>query len=450
MKIIKKIILIVIAVAFVSCVNNNQKKSSSVKHPDWSYNKNIYEVNIRQYTDKGDFKSFEKQLPRLKNMGVDILWIMPIQPIGVKNMKGTLGSYYSIKDYLSVNPEFGTMDDFKNLVKKAHKLKMYVILDWVANHTSWDNNLITEHPDWYTQDSLGNIVSPIADWTDVADLNYNNKQLRKYMINALKFWVKQTDIDGFRCDVAGMVPTDFWNDARKQLYKIKPVFMLAEWESPELHEKAFDMTYSWALNGLMNDIAKKIRTADQLDTLFKKLNTEYDKNDYFMNFTSNHDENSWNGTVFERLGGGVKTFAVLTATIPGMPLIYSGQESAMNKRLRFFDKDTIQWDDYKYADFYKKLLHLKTINKALWNGNKGGDLIKINSSNDKAVYSFVRKKDGDKVFVILNLSDKEQDITLKGQKYIGAYTNIFTNKTVDFKENTELKLKPWEYLVFAK
>ena len=450
MKIVKNLFLIVIAVAIVSCVNNNKKKSSSVKHPDWTYNKNIYEVNIRQYTDKGDFKSFEKQLPRLKNMGVDILWIMPIQPIGVKNRKGTLGSYYSIKDYLSVNPEYGTMNDFKTLVKKAHKLKMYVILDWVANHTSWDNNLITEHPDWYTQDSLGNIVSPVKDWTDVADLNYNNKQLRKYMINALKFWVKQADIDGFRCDVAGMVPTDFWNDARKQLDKVKPVFMLAEWESPELHKKAFDMTYSWELNGLMNDIAKKIRTADQLDTLFKKLNAEYDKNDYFMNFTSNHDENSWNGTVFERLGGGVKTFAVLTATIPGMPLIYGGQEAAMNKRLRFFDKDTIQWDDYKYAGFYKTLLHLKTINKALWNGNKGGDLIKINSSNDKAVYSFIREKDGDKVFVILNLSDKTQDVTLKGQKYIGTYTNIFTNKSTDFKTNTELKLKPWEYLVFAK
>ena len=449
MKIIKNLFLTLIAIAIVSCANN-KGEFSKVKHPDWTYNKNIYEVNIRQYTDKGDFKSFEKHLPRLKDMGVDILWIMPVQPIGEKNRKGTLGSYYSIKDYLSVNPEFGTMNDFKHLVNKAHELKMYVIIDWVANHTSWDNNLVTEHPEWYTHDSLGNIVSPVDDWTDVADLNYDNKQMRTYMINALKFWIEQADIDGFRCDVAGMVPTDFWDDARKQLNKIKPVFMLAEWESPELQKNAFDMTYSWQLNGLMNDIAKKIKTADNLDTLFKKLNTDYDKNDYFMNFTSNHDENSWNGTVFERLGDGVKTFAVLTATIPGMPLIYSGQEAAMNKRLRFFDKDTIQWDDYKYAGFYKTLLTLKTNNKALWNGNKGGDLIKVNSSNDKAVYSFVREKDGNKVFVILNLSETEQDVTLKGQKYIGSYTNIFTNKNVDFKANTELKLKPWEYLVFAK
>ncbi|MCK5822638.1 MAG: alpha-amylase, partial [Bacteroidales bacterium] len=257
MKIIKKLFLVLIAVAIVSCVNNNKKKSSSVKHPDWTKNKNIYEVNIRQYTDEGDFKSFEKHLPRLKQMGVDILWIMPVQPIGEKNKKGSLGSYYSIKDYLAVNPEFGTMDDFKHIVDKAHELKMYVILDWVANHTSWDNNLITEHPEWYTHDSLGNIVSPVEDWTDVADLNYYNNELRTYMINALEFWVKQTDIDGFRCDVAGMVPTDFWNDAREKLDKIKPVFMLAEWESPELQKHAFDMTYSWALNGLMNDIAKK-------------------------------------------------------------------------------------------------------------------------------------------------------------------------------------------------
>ncbi|RLD62101.1 MAG: alpha-amylase [Bacteroidetes bacterium] len=449
MKIIKNLFLVLIAFAIVSCANNNEE-FSKVKHPDWAKNKNIYEVNIRQYTDEGDFKSFEKHLPRLKEMGVDILWIMPVQPIGVKNRKGTLGSYYSIKNYLSVNPEFGTMDDFKHLVNKAHEQNMYVILDWVANHTSWDNNLITEHPEWYTHDSLGNILSPVEDWTDVADLNYYNNELRTYMINALEFWIKEANIDGFRCDVAGMVPTDFWNEARKQLDKIKPVFMLAEWESPELHKKAFDMTYSWALNGMMNDIAKKINTADKLDTLFNKLSTDYDKDNYFMNFTSNHDENSWNGTVFERLGDGAQTFAVLTATIPGMPLLYSGQEAAMNKRLRFFDKDTIEWNDYKYADFYKTLLTLKTNNKALWNGKQGGDLIKINSSNDKAVYSFVREKDDDKVFVILNLSEKEQDITLNGEEYAGAYKNIFTNEKAEFKANTELKLKPWEYLVFEK
>ncbi|MBE9466723.1 MAG: alpha-glucosidase C-terminal domain-containing protein [Bacteroidetes bacterium] len=449
MKIIKKIFLALIAIASVSC-SNNEGELSKVNHPEWAKNKNIYEVNIRQYTPEGDFKSFEKNLPRLKDMGVDILWIMPIQTIGEKNKKGKLGSYYSIKDYLAVSPEFGTMDDFKHLVNKAHELKMYVILDWVANHTSWDNNLITEHPEWYTHDTLGNIVSPVEDWTDVADLNYYNNELRTYMINALEFWLKKADIDGFRCDVAGMVPIDFWNEARKQLDKIKPVFMLAEWESPELQKHAFDMTYSWSLSGLMNDIAKKIKTADKLDTLFTKINIDYDKDNYFMNFTTNHDENSWNGTVFERLGEGAKAFAVLTATIPGMPLLYSGQEAAMSKRLRFFDKDTIEWGDYKYADFYKILLTLKTKNKALWNGNQGGDLIKINSSNDKAVYSFVREKDGDKVFVILNLSETEQDITLNGQEYAGAYKNIFTNEDVEFKSNTELKLKPWEYLVFEK
>lgn len=224
--------------------------------PEWSYDKAIYEVNVRQYTEEGNFKAFEKHLPRLKELGADILWLMPIHPIGEKNRKGTLGSYYSVKDYNAVNPEFGTLDEFNSLVKMIHKMGMYVIIDWVANHTSWDNNWIEEHPEFYTTDSVGNIISPNPDWTDVADLNYDNKELRKEMINALKFWVEECDIDGYRCDVAGMVPTEFWIEARTELEKVKNVFMLAEWDTPDVH-LAFDMTYDLDLHHILNGLAKE-------------------------------------------------------------------------------------------------------------------------------------------------------------------------------------------------
>jgi glycosidase len=298
-------------------------------HPEWAKNAVIYEVNLRQYTPEGTFKAFEQHLPRLKAMGVDILWLMPVNPIGIKNRKGSLGSYYSIKDYLGINPEFGTLDDFKSLIKKIHALGMHVIIDWVANHTSWDNNLITEHPDWYTHDPGGKIIPPVADWTDVADLNYDKKELREYMTNALIYWVKETGIDGFRCDVAGMLPVHFWNEAIPKVKAIKHVFMLAEDETPEMHDTAFDMTYSWEVYHMMNDIAKGKKTADKMDSVLKKDAAKFPPNAYRMQFTTNHDENSWNGTEYARLGDGAKAFAVMSYTIPGMPLIYSGQESAI-------------------------------------------------------------------------------------------------------------------------
>jgi cyclomaltodextrinase / maltogenic alpha-amylase / neopullulanase len=293
----------------------SQPLQSEVVHPSWSYNKTIYEVNIRQYTKSGTFKDFEKHLPELKEMGVGILWLMPINPIGEKNRKGTLGSYYSVKDYLAVNPEFGTMEDFKNLVKKIHSLGMHVIIDWVANHTSWDNNLTIEHPDFYKKDSTGNFISPVKDWTDAIALNYNNKELWGYMINALKFWVGKCGVDGFRCDVADMVPTPFWNKARKELNKIKPVFMLAEAEKPELQVKAFDMTYSWDVYKLMNNIAQGKESPSAFNSYFKTESERFSANDFRMRFTTNHDENSWNGTEFERLGDAASTFAAFTFVI---------------------------------------------------------------------------------------------------------------------------------------
>jgi glycosidase len=448
------LLLPLLIILFLVCCKGGEKKlpvatgpESRVIHPEWSRNANIYEVNIRQFTPEGTFQALGKALPRLKDLGADIIWLMPINPIGVKNRKGPLGSYYSIKDYMAVNPEYGTMDDLKDLVKSAHEKGMHVIIDWVANHTAWDNRLMTDHPDWYTRDSTGKVVSPF-DWSDVADLNYDKKELWDYMIGAMKFWLQQADIDGFRCDVAGMVPVEFWNQARTELDKVKPVFMLAEAEEPSHHLAAFDMSYSWELYHIFNQIAKGEKNALDIETYFIKQDTLYPKDAYRMLFTSNHDENSWNGTEYERLGPGVLTFAMLTVTLPGMPLIYNGQEAAFTRRLKFFEKDSITWDGYKLKDFYKNLLALKHTNQALWNGSYGGRLERIGTNADTNILAFIREKEGERIFVIANLSDKMPEFKLRIDGYEGLYREIFTKEEMRFDKQSKMKLRPWEYKVY--
>ena len=451
----------VLAIIFSSCnsqtekTKNNSKqdslKLSIYKFPDRTKKSNIYEVNIRQYTPEGTLKAFEKHIPRLKKMGVDILWLMPIFPISDKNRKGTLGSYYAVANYVKVNPEFGTKDDLHHLINTAHKDSMLIILDWVANHTGWDNPWITEHPDWYTHDSIsGKIISPVPDWTDVADLNYDNKNMRNEMVNSMKYWLQNFDIDGFRCDVAMMVPTDFWDSARVELNKVKPVFMLAEAEQPDLMKEAFDMNYAWNFHHIMNEIAKHKHNADSLRKYFENDPKTYPQKVYRMAFTSNHDENSWNGTVFERMPHSYKTFAVLTFVAPGMPLIYSGQEAKLNKRLRFFDKDTIDWNNLTMQDFYTKLIQLKNENPALWNGKAGSPAYFINTSNPEQILTFKRKKGENTVLVIMNLSDKNAKFKFIEKDFERTYIDFFSGKEVKIKPQETYSLKPWEYRIFIE
>jgi len=442
--------------SFLFVSQSSGQVAASIKHPDWSYNQSIYEVNTRQFSKEGTFQAVEKEIPRLKKMGVGIVWLMPVHPIGVKNRKGSLGSYYSVKDYLAVDPMYGTIDDLKSLVKTVHQNKMHIIIDWVANHTSWDNNLITEHPDYYTKDSLGNIVSPVKDWTDVADLNYDNPGLRRYMIDALKFWVRECDIDGYRCDVADMVPTDFWADARKELDEIKPVFMLAEAEKPELHEKCFDMTYSWGIFGIMKKIAVGENNALQLRDQLKQESNSFPADAYRMRFTENHDENSWNGSAPEKFGASAEMFAVFTNVIPGMPLVYNGQEVCNDKRLLFFEKDPISWDSL-YArnamcnfDLYKKLLHLKKTNKALLNGAKGGELKEVKTDKDPTVFAFIRERENNKVFVIINMSKNPVTVNLAGEEIAGRYKDLITGHETEFIDKANMKLDAWGYKVYIK
>lgn len=326
---------------------------------------------------------------------------------------------------------------------------MHVIVDWVANHTAWDNPWVADHPDFYTKDSLSNFVAPVPDWADVVDLNYDNKDLWKEMINALKYWVKDFNIDGYRCDVAGMIPIEFWNEARIELDKIKPVFMLAEWETPEMHKKAFEMTYAWEIYKLMNEIYKGNKNAKDLRKQILSDIKKYPDYAFRMQFTSNHDENTWNGTEFERLGDATKMFAAFTNVIPGMPLIYNGQEAGFNRRLAFFDKDSIDWKVSSYLELYKKLFHLKKHNKALWNGIKGGEIEFVNTNDNKNILAFIRYNDEDKVLTIFNMSAKEKSVTLNSELIVGDYFDFNNGAKVHISNKLNLILQPWTFKIFS-
>ena len=433
------------------CSNLQQKTENTITENPlaWSNDAVMYEVNVRQFTPEGTFNAFATHLPQLQKMGVEILWFMPIHPIGKENRKGTLGSYYSIEDYKAVNPEFGTFDDFKNLVSKAHDMGFKVIIDCVANHTSWDNVWIKDHKDWYTTDSTGNIIPPVPDWSDVADLNYNNPGLRTAMLDALKYWVSEANIDGYRCDYAGGVPTDFWESARASLDSIKPVFMLAEdQDNLDLLNKAFDCNYGWTMHHYMNEIYSGEKSALAVESYFAQIDTTYPAGKYPLQFTSNHDENSWNGTAFERLGDAVETFAVLSFTIPGMPLIYNGQEVGLNKRLEFFEKDEIDWSNISpLTNLYTELIDLKQENQALWNGDAGGKIKFIKTSKPDQLLAFTREKNGNKVMVIMNLSDEQ----LSGNIYIDKieFKDFFSEENITIGKEIEITLAPWQYLVGA-
>ncbi|TNE49696.1 MAG: alpha-amlyase [Bacteroidetes bacterium] len=422
-----------------------------ITHPEWCKNAAIYQINTRQFTQEGTFQAAEKELPRLKELGVDIIWLMPIHEIGVKNRKGTLGSPYSVKDYYSVNPEFGTLEDLKRFVGSAHDQGMYVILDWVANHTAWDNVLVNEHPEWYDKDYKGNFrPTPWWDWSDIIDLDYNNPGLRKYMTEALKYWVKEADIDGYRCDVAGFVPVDFWNNARKELDAIKPVFMLAEWEARDLHAKAFDMTYAWSWNETVHKICTGKADVNGLYIYYSWNECAFPDNILRMTFVSNHDKNAWEGTMWEQFGDGLKAAIVLSVVGDGMPLIYNGQEAGNKKRLAFFEKDPIVWQEHEIGKLYQDLFALMKENTTLWHAKWGATMVKVPNSSESEILSFVRKNEQDKVFAVFNFSEKDQNVTFKETLYPGKYTDFFTKEQVDLEEGLELKLKAWGYKVFIK
>ena len=399
--IITSLAALLAAAALSSCAPKQDAPAGP--HPDWAYNAVIYEMNIRQYTPEGTFDAAARQLPRLKKLGVDVLWLMPVYPIGVKERKGTLGSYYAIRDYCDVNPEFGDMDDFDKFLSQAHESGFKVILDWVANHTSPDAVWESGKPaDWYVRDSLGNTVTQY-DWTDIAELNYDNKDMRAAMADAMRFWLDK-GVDGFRCDMACEVPVDFWRETLPQLRKDYPgVYFLAEGETPELHEDAFDASYAWKLHHLLNDIAQGRKGVPDLEEYIAEDSAAYPAEAFRLMFTSNHDENSWAGTEFERMGDAARAMAVLTFTLPGgQPLIYTGQEMGWNHRFEFFEKDPVPaWEENSYTDFYKELINIRHRNPALSAGEKGGKFDIVSTAGNTLV--FTRTLPDNKVTVSVQL-----------------------------------------------
>lgn len=426
-------------------------------YPRWTRDAVIYEVNVRQFTPEGTFAALERHLPRLDSLGVDILWLMPVQPIGVANRKGGLGSYYAIADYTAINPEHGTEADFRRFVQAAHARGLRVILDWVANHTAHDHPWITQHPDWHDRAPDGRVLNARdnegreTDWTDVAELNYGNAAMRRAMIDEMRWWIREMGIDGFRSDVAGGVPMDFWREANAELRAMKPdVFLLAEAESPQMHS-AFHMTYGWELHHLLNEISRGEKPVAELDHYFARQDSAYGPGAFRMYFTSNHDENSWQGTEFERMGANHAPAFVLSATVQnGMPLLYTGQEASMDKRLRFFDKDTVDWTGPSLAPFYRSLFSLKERQPALWNGPWGGAQARLRTDGGDRVYAFTRTRGDNTVLVAVNFGDAPASVSYDGMPRPGAYTDWFTQSAVTLPAAGRLEIPANGYRVLVR
>ena len=431
----------------------------------------IYEANIRQYSPEGTFEAFTKDIPQLKELGVKVIWLMPIYPISMTNRKATpelsvediedeeekkkyLGSYYAISDYTAVNPEFGSMQDLEKLVETAHENDMYVILDWVANHTGWDHHWIDEHPEYYVKNAAGEITDPMNKetgetwgWTDTAHLEYDNPDLHEAMKNEMKFWVEEKNIDGFRCDVAGEVPTVFWENTVKELKQIKPVFMLAESEKKDLFHEAFDMGYNWEGHHLKNEIAQGKKTVKAWDEYMVKIDSTYQKDDYLMNFVTNHDENSWNGTIEERMGDAAELMTAFSYTIPGMPLIYSGQEYDMSHRLKFFEKDSIPKEKGEMWPLLEKLGQLKSSNPALNGAKKAADYIRIATTEDEKILAFKRLKEDKEIIFIANMSDTEVEFNLELE---GDFTDYMSGEADSFNKDNTIIYPAWGYQILVK
>ena len=423
---------------------------ASFKTVEWMKDKTIYEVNLRQYTEAGTFKAFESHIPRLKEMGVEVLWLMPVTPISEKGRKGSLGSYYACSSYTKLNAEFGNEQDFISLIQLAHKHEMKVIIDWVANHTGREHEWMDQHPNWFSQDIDGNFTERNG-WEDVVDLNFESQDMRAALIGAMQYWVRTFNIDGFRCDMAHLVPLDFWYSARKACETIKPLFWLAECEDIAYHS-VFDASYAWSW---MHETTKVVKEESGVNEIYNILHdyAQYPKGAYKLFFTSNHDENTWNGTEYEKYGIAAKAWAVFTFMWKGIPLLYSGQELPNHKRLAFFDKDPIDWTNAPLlASFYKTLIQLRKQYTCIVDG----DSFNLPTSSNQ-VMAFLRydqqpEKNAEKqiILVVLNFSHQIQKVELAHDYLQGQFTNAFSGLSFNFNKQESFELMPGDYLVYLK
>ena len=467
------IFLAIVFLLIMGCKNasNEDQKKPPVVTDDMMETAIIYEANIRQYSPEGTFDAFTKDIPQLKQLGVKVIWLMPIFPISITNRKAKgdlfihdiedpeerkkyLGSYYAVSDFKATNPEFGTIEDFRNLVKTAHDNDIFVILDWVPNHTGWDHYWIKDRPDFYTKNAAGEITDPLNEegvsigWQDVADLNYDNLDLHEAMIADMKYWVDEEGVDGFRCDVAGSVPVEFWKKAIPRLETDRQLFMLAEAHEAELLKGTdlFDMCYGWDGHHQMNMMAKGEQDAAGFAKYLSDMSERYESDDILMNFITNHDENSWNGTVQERMGNAAEALLALSYITPGMPLIYSGQEYDLSHRLLFFEKDLIPKTKGKVWPILEKLAVLKTTHPAL-NGGKKAAAHEILDSGNPNVLFMRRQKDGDTIVFVMNVSKEVQP---HNAIEAGNYKDAMSDKTYTSDGATKGNLPPWAYHIYLK
>ena len=426
------------------------------QHPEWSYGAVLYEMNVRQLTPEGTLRAAAARLEFLRDLGVDAVWLMPIYPIGEKNRKGTLGSYYSIRDYCPVNPERGTMDDFDDFVAEAHRLGMKVLMDWVANHTSRDARWIAGKPaSWYERDASGEPAVP-WDWTDTAKLDYANRDVWEAQVAAMEFWIARHAVDGFRCDMAMLVPIGFWQYAAARLRRVKPdLFLLAEAEQRNLFDDGvFDACYGWEMHHLLNDVAQQRVRVTALRDWLRADRGRYPRSAMRLAFTSNHDENSWNGSEFARMGAARGIMAAFTFVVPGgLPLIYTGQEVGYDHSFAFFDRDPIPAESYRanaYTEFYRRLTELRHANPALAAGGRGGDMVEISNNAEDCLMTFVREVPGNQVVAVMNLSPYAIETDYYTGIYAGMYTDALTGRPSELRGHVVEPMGPWSYRILTR
>ena len=426
------------------------------QHPEWSYGAVLYEMNVRQLTPEGTLRAAAARLEFLRDLGVDAVWLMPIYPIGEKNRKGTLGSYYSIRDYCAVNPELGTMDDFDDFVAEAHRLGMKVLMDWVANHTSRDARWIAGKPaSWYERDASGEPAVP-WDWTDTAKLDYANRDVWEAQAAAMEFWIARHAVDGFRCDMAMLVPIGFWQYAAARLRRVKPdLFLLAEAEQRKLFDDGvFDACYGWEMHHLLNDVAQQRVRVTALRDWLRADRGRYPRSAMRLAFTSNHDENSWNGSEFARMGAARGIMAAFTFVVPGgLPLIYTGQEVGYDHSFAFFDRDPIPAESYRanaYTEFYRRLTELRHANPALAAGGRGGDMVEISNNAEDCLMTFVREVPGNQVVAVMNLSPYAIETDYYTGIYAGMYTDALTGRPSELRGHVVEPMGPWSYRILTR
>lgn len=421
-----------------------------ISHPDWVKDAAIYEINLRHFTRAGTLAAAQRELPRLKALGVEILWLMPIHPVGRVKPAGPLGSPYAVRDFRAVDPAYGTLADLRSFTAAAHAQGLKVILDWVGNHSAWDNPLVTEHPDWYARDAAGRLHSPSwFGWPDVVEFDYAAPGLRRYMADSMAFWVREADVDGFRADAAGLTPLEFWESTAAELRAIKPVFMLAEWESRDLHFQAFDMTYGWTWVRALEAVAAGKGDLGELRTFYAWDEKFWPKAGIRMLYVSNHDANAWQGTEYERFGPALDAAIALSVVSEGMPLIYNGQEAGNRRRLKLFERDPIVWAESAQGDLYRRLLTLKKEHPALWNRPWGGPMVEVANNDQSHILSFTRTRDGDAVLAVFNFSAQPRPVTLT-PAVPGEVWRASDGRTLDLSKTEPIRMPPWSYQLYFR